>query len=250
MQRRADGGETDAVPEESERTSAVADLDSGADSATGADLEVVVPLDAERPKTRLSDVLDPDERRAFVLAACRDVLAAVRGAGLAPTVLATGPVDLDVPVEVDDRPLTPAVNGALARADGPVCVVMADLALATPAAIRRLTGTDGEVVLAPGRGGGTNAIVARHPDFRVDYHGASYRDHRRGARACGASVGVVDSMRLATDVDEPADLVETLLHGTGEAADWLRAAGFELDVDGGRVGLTRDRPGTDRPEET
>jgi 2-phospho-L-lactate guanylyltransferase len=227
MQRRADGGVAGAAGE-------------GAPDGSDADLDVVVPLDAERPKTRLSEVLDADERRAFVLAACRDVLAAARAAGLAPTVLATGPVDVDVPVEVDDRPLTPAVNAALGRADGPVCVLMADLALATPAAIRRLTGTSGEVVLAPGRGGGTNAVVARHPDFRVDYHGASFRDHRRRARECGASVEVVDSMRLATDVDEPADLVETLLHGTGEAADWLRAAGFEVAVDGGRVGLARN----------
>jgi 2-phospho-L-lactate guanylyltransferase len=209
--------------------------------AAGSDDEprVVVPLDAEQPKTRLSGVLDAAERRAFVLAACRDVLAAVRGAGHEPTVLATGPVELDAPVRVDDRPLTPAVNGVLEAAERPVCLLMADLALVTPEAVRRLLATDGDVVLAPGRGGGTNAIVARHPAFRVDYHGASYRDHRRQARDCGATVGVVDSMRLATDVDDPADLVETLLHGPGEAAEWLRDAGFELAVDEGRVGVQR-----------
>jgi 2-phospho-L-lactate guanylyltransferase len=46
-------------------------------------------------------------------------------------------------------------------------------------------------------------------------------------------------MRLASDVDEPADLVEVLLHGEGEAAAWLREAGFELDAGEGRVGIDR-----------
>jgi 2-phospho-L-lactate guanylyltransferase len=31
-----------------------------------------------------------------------------------------------------------------------------------------------------------------------------------------------------------------LLHGDGTAADWLREAGFELDVHDGRVGVTRE----------
>jgi 2-phospho-L-lactate guanylyltransferase len=205
-------------------------------------MRVVVPFAVRSPKTRLASVLDADERRDFARVMLGDVLAAVRDAGHDPTVLATASLDVDADVTVDDRPLTPAVNDAL-DAPGPVAVVMADLALATGAAVARLLGADGDVVLAPGRGGGTNALVARHPDFRVDYHGASIRDHRRIAREVGAAPTEVDSMRLATDVDEPADIVEVLLHGRGEAASWLRAAGFELDVDGGRVGVRR--PGRD-----
>ena len=54
------------------------------------------------------------------------------------------------------------------------------------------------------------------------------------------SVGVVDSMRLATDVDEPSDLLEVLLHGDGRARQWLVEAGFEVDDgDDGRVGVRR-----------
>jgi 2-phospho-L-lactate guanylyltransferase len=117
---------------------------------------------------------------------------------------------------------------------------MADLALATPDALARLFEPDADVVLAPGLGGGTNAFVARHPSFRVDYHGASIRDHREAARDLDATVATVDSFRLAADVDEPADLAEVLLHGAGRSAAWLREAGFELAVDGGRVGAARD----------
>jgi 2-phospho-L-lactate guanylyltransferase len=219
-------------------------------------MEVLVPFSTDRPKSRLSGVLDPDERAAFARAMLRDVLDAVAAAGGDPRVLATGPVDADLPcpVDVDERPLTPAVNAALdARFDGsaadpdPVAVVMADLALATPDALRELfaAGRDADLAVAPGRGGGTNAFVAADPAFRVDYHGASYLDHRRIAADAGLSVDVVDSHRLATDVDEPADLAELLIHAEadgddGRAARWLRDAGFALDAADGRACVARE----------
>jgi 2-phospho-L-lactate guanylyltransferase len=208
-------------------------------------MRVVVPFAAEAPKTRLRDELTPTDRDDFSRAMLEDVVATLRAAGREPEILATAPIDSDAAVTVDDRPLTEAVNAVLADAsdaddDGEaVAVVMADLALATPAAVERLLTATGDVVLAPGRGGGTNALVARHPDFRVDYHGASYRDHVDAAAAVGATVTTVDSFRLAVDVDEPGDLVEVLLHGEGLAAEWLRDAGFELAVTDGRVGLDR-----------
>jgi len=149
-------------------------------------------------------------------------------------------------VVVDERALTPAVNDTLA-ADGATAVVMADLALATPDAVARLLadGADAEgresVTLVPGRGGGTNALVARHPDFRVDYHGVSFRDHRQRVREAGAALRRVDSFRLSTDVDERGDLPEVLLHGGPRSRGWLRRAGFDLAVTDGRVGVTRER---------
>ena len=206
-------------------------------------MRCVVPFDGEHPKTRLGPVLSRDERRAFADAMLADVLDAVEAAGGDPEVLATGPTDADVPVTVDDRPLTDAVNAVLesagATADDPLAVVTADLALATPTALSRLFSAEGELALVPGRGGGTNAFVARTADFRVDYHGASFRDHVALAARLGVSPTVVDSMRLSTDVDEPADLVEVLLHAEGRAAAWLRDAGFDVVVDGGRVEARR-----------
>ncbi|MFC4543933.1 2-phospho-L-lactate guanylyltransferase [Halosolutus amylolyticus] len=205
-------------------------------------MQVVVPFAVENPKTRLEPVLDPDERSTVARAMLADVVTAVADAGHEPTVLATEPLDLAVdaaPVAIDDRPLTPAVNARLDVADGPVAIVMADLALATPAALARLFSTDGDVVIAPGRGGGTNALVVRHSEFRVDYHGASYLDHRAIAREIGAAVETIDSFRLATDIDEPADLVEVLVHADGRAADALRELGFELDASDGRVDVAR-----------
>ena len=234
-------------------------------------MEVLVPFATDEPKSRLDPVLSSAERLAFAGAMLADVLDALDAVDADPTVLAvedlaavdppeTAVPDGDLPtdpgavvaergvaVRVDERPLTAAVNDALAEhfdADGggpdPVAVVVADLALATPAALERLFAADGEVVLAPGLGGGTSALVVRHPGFRVDYHGASCRDHRERAAAVGAGLAAVDSRRLATDVDEPGDLAEVLLHAEGAAPAWLRAAGVTIAVDeAGRVGVER-----------
>jgi 2-phospho-L-lactate guanylyltransferase len=230
-------------------------------------MRVVVPFAAETPKTRLESVLTSSERSTFARAMLADVLRAIVEAGHEPTVVSTAPLDLkalELPgevaaaasVTVDDRPLTEAVNARLpwgnAETAGdepaPVAVVMADLALATPDALERLLTSGADVAIAPGRGSGTNALVVTHPEFRVDYHGTSYLDHREIAREVGASLETVDSFRLATDVDEPADLVEVLVHGreSDRAPARLRAFGFELDDRDGRVDIVRNE---ERPAE-
>ena len=202
-------------------------------------MRLVVPVSGSDPKTRLSAVLSPDERREFTEAMLADVLDALSAAGHSPEVVSTAQLDCVAPVTVDDRGLDTLVNDLLGATDGHLAVVMADLPLLTSAAVDRLFESDADVVLAPGLGGGTNAFVCRHPDFRVDYHGASIRDHRRIARDVGATAAEVDSRVLATDVDEPADLAEVLVHGEGAAHDWLRDAGFELATEDGRVRATR-----------
>lgn len=207
-------------------------------------MRVVVPYAVDAPKTRLASLLTASERRSFADAVMLDVLDAVRATGREPTVLATGTLDVDAQVVVDDRPLSKAVNAVLAETDGPVAVVMADLALATPDALERAFSVDGDVVIAAGLGGGTNVLVVRHPGFRVDYHGTSYRDHLAVAADVGASVTELDSLALAVDVDEPEDLVEVFLHTDGRAREWLVTHGFELDIGGGRVAVTRV-PGTE-----
>ncbi|MFT4883506.1 MAG: 2-phospho-L-lactate guanylyltransferase [Natronomonas sp.] len=200
-------------------------------------METLVPFAAAEPKTRLDDTLSAAERDDFSRAMLLDVCDAVSDAGGDPTVLSTADIDCPYPVVVDDRPLSAAVN---ARLDPPTAVVMADLALATPEAIERLFETDAEVAIAPGLGGGTNALAVRHPDFRVDYHDTSVRDHRRIAAEIGASTTTVDSFRLAVDIDERRDLAELLLHGEGRGKRWLETAGFELDAGRGRALVRRE----------
>lgn len=202
-------------------------------------MRILVPFGARDPKTRLEPVFSDDERRAFAEAMLADVLDALTDHE--PVVLADAPVDVDVPVTIDERPLTEAVNGALDEAT-PTAVVMADLPLISRETVQSLFEPSGDVVIAPGLGGGTNALVVRDSGFRVDYHGASVRDHRRAVRVSDASLATVDSFRLATDIDEPADLVELLLHDDGTAADWLRAHGGRVVATDGRAQFRREKP--------
>lgn len=203
----------------------------------------VVPFAVESPKSRLSGILSPSERHAFSRAMVVDVLSATAAAGYRPTLLATAAIDDDritsrASIVVDDRPLTAAVNAQLADGE-PTLVVMADLPLIEAEDVRRLADSQADITVAAGLGGGTNALAVREPSFRVDYHGASYLDHCQAAERLGATLEAVDSRRLATDIDEPADLAEVMIHSNGEAAQWLVAAGFELETTDGRVGVSR-----------
>ncbi len=203
-------------------------------------MRAVIPFDAKTPKQRLSSVLDSDERAAFSLAMLRDVLDAMKPSRFEPTVISTAPLSdsLSVPIEIDERPLDAVVQDAIA-AHTPLAVVMADLPLLTPDTLERLGKQEGDVVLAPGRGGGTNAILVRDTAFETDYHGASIRDHRRLARETGLSVAEIDSFRLGADIDEPADLLEVALHGEGRSAEWLESAGFRVETGHGRPEAVR-----------
>lgn len=203
-------------------------------------MRVIVPFDASDPKTRLEPVLSAQERRAFADAMLSDVLTAIDQAGHDAHVITTAEVDIPVPTTVDTRPLSTALNDALSTLDRPVAIVMADLPLVTPHTVSQLFDAEGDLVLAPGLGGGTNALVIRAPAFHVDYHGASCRKHREIADRLGLSVTESDSRRVATDIDEPADLREVLLHTDGRAARWLRDRDFSIAISSGRVSADRE----------
>lgn len=203
-------------------------------------MRTVIPFDARNPKSRLSPSLTREERETFARLLLEDVLDTLLETPLEPEVVATEEISVDVPLTVDNRPLDAVVNDAIDRKT-PVAVVMADLPLLRPANAVSLMRTPGDVVLAPGRGGGTNAMVIREESFRVDYHGTSYLDHLAIAEERGLMTSVLDSYRLAIDVDEPNDLLEVLIHGEGEAAEWLREVGFRIHTSGNRPAVNREK---------
>ncbi len=204
----------------------------------------VIPFRPVNPKTRLSGLLSQAEREAFARAMLADVIDAVRAAGLDPLVLSTHPYDCPgVEVRVAPVGLSDALNALLPTLEGPVLVIMADLPLVTPGAVRRLAGAAADVAIAPGRGGGTNAIHIRDTlRFHVDYYEVSVSKHLAIAAEAELSVEVVDSFRLYLDLDEEEDLVDLLIHGDGRARACLESLGIGLAVTRGRVGLERRPP--------
>jgi 2-phospho-L-lactate guanylyltransferase len=208
-------------------------------------IPAAIPFKPTNPKTRLSCMLDQEERERFARMMLCDVVAAARMAGCEPFIIATEPfVFGDTRVILDEHGLNDALNDLLLRTPGPLLVLMADLPLTTPDAIRRLTSSSADVAIVPGRGGGTNAIFLQHADrFRVSYYGGSFSKHREIARESGLSCEIIDSFRIHTDIDEKEDLVELLIHGEGLSRAYLVELGFSVTIERGRIGVERKGEG-------
>ena len=212
-------------------------------------MKIVVPFKRNNAKSRLAGILTPDERDALAMNMLRDVMDALDGFEvdiLTSSMLSNKDVDFSPRILLSDSGLNEALNEYLDSQAGhdndSVMIVMADLPLISSKHIREIAGLDADVVIAPGKGGGTNILYIKDPSgFHVDYYGASFLDHLRIARESGASVEVYDSFAVSTDIDEPDDLVELLMHGDGEAARMLTDSGFDVAVRDGRVGINRNR---------
>lgn len=207
-------------------------------------VQVVIPFKLENAKSRLAPVLFPEERKQLALAMLRDVLEAVSAFGLV-TIL-SGPgfhkanLGRDVNVVESGLELNDAANSFIERWQEmgwptDLLIVMADLALLTSGDVSGILGTSGDVVLSPGRGGGTNMILMRRPEFRTCYRGISFTKHLNFAQGLGLQVGTYSSYMAGCDIDEPTDLTEVLIHGRGVALQFLKSLGFALLDDGHRA---------------
>jgi 2-phospho-L-lactate/phosphoenolpyruvate guanylyltransferase len=194
-------------------------------------IQVVVPFKQNGAKSRLSPVLTPQERRSLAFAMLRDVLDAVSGqcpATIPATILSRPGLDIvDVGRKAriweSDLELNDAINAYLKNHAGSgwptdILIVMADLALLTEREVARVLNCEGDVVLCPGRGGGTNMILARSPSFRTCYRGLSFPKHLNAAKELGLKVSIFDSFRASCDIDDPSDLAELMMHSRGSAA--------------------------------
>jgi 2-phospho-L-lactate guanylyltransferase len=204
-------------------------------------IQVVIPYKPLQPKTRLSCILTDEERQKFAYMMLADVVNAVKSAGCSPLILATSPVKLDdVPVRIQETGLNETINEFCSGNNEPLAIVMADLALADRTSIISLLTSGGDLAIAPGRGGGTNAIYVRSASmFKAQYYGMSFEKHVRYGNDAGLMVKIIDSFRLYCDVDEKDDLVEVLIHNEGHSRDWLINQGFEIEMKKSRIGVKR-----------
>lgn len=210
--------------------------------------EAIVPFKHRGAKSRLSPVLSTRERRLLAFAMLKDVLSAVLSFGPATIISPTGldivEVGLDVEIMESDLELNGALNSVIeheAHLGWPsdILIVMADLALLTEKDLIGILNCEGDVVLCPGRGGGTNMILIRDPRFRSCYQGLSFPKHLRLAEELGLRATVFESFRAGCDIDLPDDLAEVLLHGRGETKAFLETMGFRLSGNG-RSGVERE----------
>jgi 2-phospho-L-lactate guanylyltransferase len=210
-------------------------------------VHIVIPFKLVGAKSRLSPALSVAERRQIALAMLGDVLDAVSGFGRVSLLAANGfdRTYLDGDFDLLDcrLGLNDALNALIACWLGKgwpedMLIVMADLALLVPEDVRGIIQTQGDVVLSPGLGGGTNMILIRDPRFKTSYQGLSFPKHLDFLRKNGMSAGVYASYRSGCDIDEPSDLAEVLIHSKGSSRHLLESMGFVLS-ERGRAGIER-----------
>lgn len=205
-------------------------------------MKAVIPYKKSSAKSRLSPVLTREEREEFVELMLNQVIDTLKEAGV-------GTIDILSPsiyglenmtkanVLLDKNDLNEALNGYLEQAEEPVIIVMADLPLLSSKHIIEIVSTKKDVCIVPGKGGGTNALFIKNPsNYRVKYYGSSFLTHCSIAADSGQNFEIYDSFFAGTDIDEPEDLVELLIHGKGPAKDYINQK-FKLEVSRGRVGL-------------
>jgi 2-phospho-L-lactate guanylyltransferase len=187
---------------------------------------VIVPVKPlNRAKSRLSQVLAPDDRQRLAEAMLRYVLNVIRAV---PEVVGTLVISRDgkalaIAREYGARTVqesgTPQLNDALLRATQVVArwkgsallVIPADLPLIAPediASIITMGQAERSVVLATDQHqDGTNALFVRPPGLiGYGYGPGSFQRHMDMARKAGAEVQVYESPRLLLDIDVPDDL--------------------------------------------
>ena len=211
-------------------------------------MKAIIPFKKEGAKSRLGDFLTEKEREELAIRMLKDVLGAVSESEIEEVeIISTSSKDklieelklnfrlkstLKLTVREDRRGLNEVLNDVITKEKEPVLIIMADLPLATPQGINEIIEREEEVVIAPGRKGGTNALLLRRPyAFFASYYGISCSEHIETARRRNLSYAIYDSFFISTDIDEVEDLIELLIHGKGFSVEYLHRIGVFLHGD-------------------
>jgi 2-phospho-L-lactate guanylyltransferase len=207
-------------------------------------MRAVIPFKKSNAKSRLGALLDEKEREDLAIAMLSDVAGTLAGSDCFDVIdiLSTSPIYVEnTNIVLTEMGLNEALNEYLRKMSShnlnePVLIIMADIPLVSKKNIQDIVSSQADLVIVPGRMGGTNAVFIRNPlSFHVDYYGVSFLKHLEIAK--GLSVEVFDSFNLSTDIDEVSDLAELLIHGKGHSRSYLEKIGARLLANKGRVGV-------------
>ena len=211
-------------------------------------MRAVIPFKRNNAKSRLEALLSEKEREEFALAMLTDAAGTLLASGCFRVIdiLSTSIIDIKgANIVLTENGLNESLNEYLQKMTAhslkePVLIIMADIPLVSIKNIIDLTASVSDIVIVPGRLGGTNAIFIKDPgSFHVDYYGASFLKHCKIASENNLTLEIFDSFNLSTDIDEVGDLPEVLIHGKGYAAHLLNKLGFVIAENGGRLGVKR-----------
>ena len=170
-------------------------------------MRAVIPFRKSNAKSRLSSLLSEKEREELAMAMLNDVAGTLVCSGCFDVIdiLSTSMIEVEgVNIVLTEMGLNEALNEYLGKMSShkinePVLIIMADIPLVSTKNILDIVSTKADIVIVPGRMGGTNAIFIRDPaSFHVDYYGASFLKHFK--IASGLHTEVFDSFNISTDM--------------------------------------------------
>jgi 2-phospho-L-lactate guanylyltransferase len=199
---------------------------------------LLIPIkDPKHAKTRLADLLSPDERRKLAWAMFEDVSRAVAASvkpdrvvavtSFQPAIEHARRLGWDVLIEESQESESASVDRASRtlseRGFDGVMRLPADLPLVQAEDIDALLSIELQTpaaLLVPSREGtGTNAIIRMPPDLFPSRFGPnSLALHKEEAARAGVQCVVVNNPRIALDIDDPSDLKLLLERGRNTLA--------------------------------
>jgi len=193
-------------------------------------------------KTRLSPTLTPLERENLLKSMLKDVINALKTQLFGVLVISSDEDVLNYVNELEAIPMKEKgvtdLNGALKQAiewcssqADQVLIVPSDVPLIKPEYVNEILkiGETNDIVIAPAKGGGTNAMLCPVKGMEMLFGDCSFFEHIKIAESQGWMVKVYDSFYMALDVNTAEDLGEIMLHGTGtETQKFLSEEGMAV----------------------
>ena len=139
--------------------------------------------------------------------------------------------------------LTQAVNWCSENADQ-VLIVPSDVPLIHENQAQEMVELTKKwpVIIAPAKGGGTNALLCPTSGIQMKFGDCSFFKHLEEAEKAGLHRYVYDSFYLSLDVNTAEDLGEIMLHGSGtETSKFLKSIGLQVKSNHGIERLRVER---------
>ncbi|GAB6056164.1 2-phospho-L-lactate guanylyltransferase [Methanobacterium alkalithermotolerans] len=192
-------------------------------------LYAIIPVSRfSHAKTRLSPTLSPSEREGILKAMLTDVSNSLKDL-VSEVVVISADEDVldfayDLGISILQEKGQTDLNGALNQAMewcAPEChkvlITPSDIPLIGKAQPQNFINQSNkyDMVIAPAKGGGTNALLFKPGDMELKFGDYSFFEHIKEANRKDLSYEIYDSFYLSLDVNTAEDLGEIILHGEG-----------------------------------
>ena len=216
----------------------------------------IIPVSRfSQAKTRLSPTLTPLERENLLKSMLKDVITTIKDSVDEVVVISSDKDVLDFVNTLNVVCLTEEgktdLNGALMQAVNwcsehayQVLIIPSDVPLIRKSQAQEMVELADKwpVIIAPAKGGGTNALLIPTKGVQTKFGDCSFFQHLKEAEKSGLHRYIYDSFYLSLDVNTAEDLGEIMIHGSGtETSKYLKSIGLRVKSNHGTERLRVER---------